>query len=98
VKRARRPWNSALGARGRPRKRPGGTNGGCIWPVPSRPGGVCGALPTEGMALCREHARVLDDPPGKACAWPGCEQTSPFRALCAYHVKRALGLLGPYRP
>jgi hypothetical protein len=49
------------------------------------------------VALCKEHAKVLDDPPGETCAWPGCEQTSPFKALCAYHVKRAFGLLGPYR-
>jgi len=98
VKRGRRPWNSAVGARGRPRKDTPRANEGCIWPVQSRPGGMCGAPLAEGLALCREHAKVLDAPPGRTCAWPGCEQTSPFRALCAYHVKRALGLLGPYRP
>ncbi|HEY8199888.1 MAG TPA: hypothetical protein VII47_00890 [Actinomycetota bacterium] len=49
------------------------------------------------MALCPEHAKVLGQPPGETCAWPGCEQASPFNPLCAYHMKRALGLLGPWR-
>ena len=98
MKRANRPWNSAFGSRGRPRKVPTGADDGCIWPVQASRGGTCGAPPAKDVALCGEHAKILDEPPGERCAWPGCEQTSPFKALCAYHLKRALGLLGPYRP
>jgi hypothetical protein len=98
VRRARRPWNSAVGKRGRPRKEPSDQHEGCIWPMPTRRGGTCGDPPAEGVALCPEHAKVLGQPPGERCAWPDCEQTSPFNPLCAYHTKRALGLLGPWRP
>ena len=97
MRRARRPWNSALGKRGRPRKEPPGTEPGCIWPIESRAGGACGDELAGGLALCPEHAKVLRQPPGTTCAWPGCEQTAPFKALCSYHTKRALGLLGPFR-
>jgi hypothetical protein len=63
----------------------------------TRRGGACGDPLAEDVALCPEHAKVLGEPAGETCAWPGCEQTSPFRPLCPYHMKRALGLLGPYR-
>jgi hypothetical protein len=95
VRRASRPWTAA-GKLGRPRKQPAEKKPGCIWPVDGRPGGTCGDRLAEGLALCPEHAKTLDRPPGKTCAWPGCEQTTPFKPLCSYHLKRALGLLGPY--
>jgi hypothetical protein len=47
----------------------------------------------QRLALCGEHAKVLSQGPGVACAWPGCLQPAPFRALCTYHDKRAHGLL-----
>jgi hypothetical protein len=95
--RASTPWNGVTGRRGRPRKDRADEERGCIWPVEGRRAGVCGDRLAEGLTLCPEHGKVLDRPPGATCAWPGCEQTTPFRPLCSYHMKRALGLLGPFR-
>lgn len=57
----------------------------------------CGRATVDGMALCAEHLKVLRQGMGKICAWPGCAQTMPYRAVCQYHDKRARGLLGPAR-
>lgn len=61
-----------------------------------RRAGACGSPTVDGLALCAAHAKVLDHA-GSTCAWPECAQTRPFNSLCAYHLKRALGLLEPYR-
>ena len=92
VRSARRPWE-AFGQRGRPRKELAG-RAGCQWPMPAA-GSNCGEQTVEGLLLCASHASVLEEPPGRTCAWPLCSQTAPFQVLCAYHVKRALGLLEP---
>ena len=94
------PWNGAdtVAVRpGRPRKSglgPTGTPGshGCIWPE-WEAGATCRKRVVQRLALCGEHAKVLSQGPGTACAWPGCLQPAPFRALCTYHDKRAHGLL-----
>jgi hypothetical protein len=91
------PWNSGGAKRGRPSKEPARGTGGCQWPE-RHPPETCGRKPVAGLMLCSEHAKILDQRAGRACAWPGCSQTAPFEALCTYHAKRALGLLGPYHP
>jgi hypothetical protein len=88
------PWESPNSGRGRPRKEPERT--GCPWPVPAT-GSTCGERTVEGLALCATHAAVLQEPPGGACAWPLCSQSAPFHVMCAYHLKRAMGLLEPAR-
>jgi hypothetical protein len=71
---------------------------GCAWPVKTRRRtGICGGPTVNGLALCARHAAILDQVAGETCAWPDCAQTRPFNSLCAYHLKRALGLLEPYR-
>ena len=88
---------SIIGKRGRPRKP--GRKTGCVWPVPGRGGdGVCGEALDEGLLLCLGHAMVLRQQVGRICAWPDCEQSTSFRPLCPYHVKRAFGLLDGYVP
>src|SRR5436309_11984326 len=91
------PWNgvdTVAAKPGRPRKNGVGTNGnpGCIWPEWEE-GAACRKRVAHRLALCAEHAKVLSRGPGEACAWPGCLQPAPFRALCTYHDKRAHGLL-----
>jgi hypothetical protein len=96
MRQATRPWNCILAKRGRPRKSTAEGLEGCVWPIECGEAGDCGGLLVDGLALCPEHAR--EQSPGRTCVWPGCEQTGPFQAICAYHMKRAIGLLGAFRP
>jgi hypothetical protein len=94
--RAAAPWsagNRMAAKRGRPRKDAPQTNTQreCIWPDPDD--GTCGRGIVQGLAVCPQHAQILSHGPGRACAWPGCAQAAPFRALCMYHDKRCRGLL-----
>lgn len=98
MRRATRPWDVAAGKRGRPRKQPDAkTKAGCVWPMERGSADACGHPRSDGLALCLAHAKVLRQKAGKACAWPGCEQTALFKAICCYHAKVALGLLDPYQ-
>jgi hypothetical protein len=92
------PWNAPRTAgtsrRGRPRRsgRAPKERPGCIWP--DQPGGkACRKQVSQNLALCPQHAKVLGMGGGATCAWPGCSQPAPFRSLCSYHHKRALGLM-----
>lgn len=94
------PWKSpyaapiTAGKRGRPKKTLAtATPRGCAWPVGAT---TCGSPVAPGLAVCLRHAKVLDQMPGKECAWPPCLQ-SGFKALCNYHDKLVRGLLMPVR-
>lgn len=96
-KRASAPWKALYGERTKPRRtrtrtpQPPGPPG-CIWPQ-GKADGTCRKPVQQGLALCPHHAKVLAQEPTGTCAWPGCPQPAPFRSLCTYHHKRALGLL-----
>lgn len=79
--------------KGRPRTVRPTARRGCRWPVGDT---VCGRPLASGLAVCRQHADVLDQPPGRHCAWPSCPQ-SGFKALCTFHDKVAHGLIEPLR-
>ena len=81
------------GKRGRPKKVAVATPRGCLWPAEAQ---TCGAPVAPGLAVCPRHAAVLDQPPGRECAWPSCPQAG-FKSLCVFHDKLARGLLGPVR-
>ena len=68
----------------------------CAWPDRAT-GSECSKKAVKGLAVCAVHATVIDEGPGEICAWPSCTQSAPFRALCAYHLKRALGLLESFQ-
>jgi hypothetical protein len=94
------PWNSPYAGRvvaskrGRPKKPPAEPkSAGCAWPVGAT---TCRATVQPGLAVCPKHAKILDQGPGKECAWPSCPQRG-FKALCTYHDKLARGLLRPLR-
>ena len=93
------PWKSlhrmagTASRRGRPRRAPATASRGCAWPVGV---GTCGRAVFPGLAVCLHHSAVLDQLPGKECAWPSCPQ-SGFRPLCTYHDKLVHGLLTPLR-
>jgi hypothetical protein len=93
------PWKSpyaapiAAGKGGRPKKVAAATPRGCAWPMGPT---TCGSPVAPGLAVCPGHAAVLDQRPGKECAWPSCAQ-SGFEACCTYHDKLVRGLLKPQR-
>ena len=93
------PWESpyarpiTAGKRGRPKKVAVDTPRGCIWPMEAK---SCGAPVASGLAVCPRHAVVLDQRPGRECAWPPCPQ-SGFKALCPFHDKLVRGLLTTVR-
>jgi hypothetical protein len=66
---------------------------GCLRPVEAT---TCESPVAPGLALCPRHAAILDQKPGRECAWPPCFQ-SGFKALCAFHDKLARGLLTSVR-
>jgi hypothetical protein len=66
---------------------------GCAWPVGTT---TCEREVVPGLAVCLRHSAVLDQLPGKECAWPSCPQ-SGFTSLCTYHRKLVQGLLTPLR-
>jgi hypothetical protein len=92
------PWNGSPGERkrGRPAKatKVADRRPLCIWPARD---GICGKPRADGLAVCPEHALVLNVGGGDECAWPPCSQFAPWRALCPYHLKVAKGLLAPAR-
>lgn len=97
--RATSPWKSlhattaAARMPGRPKKMQATMPRGCAWPAGTA---TCGRAVVPGLAVCLPHSTVLDQPPGKECAWPSCPQ-SGFKALCVYHPKLVSGLLEPLR-
>ena len=97
--RASSPWKSLHVTAGATRSRsksgriPTTVPKGCAWPVGVA---VCGRALVPGLAVCLDHSAVLDQLPGKECAWPSCPQAGS-KSLCTYHDKLVHGLLTPLR-
>ena len=98
IRRATKPWNNTRAETSYVRRNAvEAKEAACVWPREDPAETLCGKPQVDGLALCDEHVKIMHRGPSGTCAWPGCLQAAPFRSLCSYHMKRAVGLLGPYR-